>query len=37
LEKHKNILSLWINSELQKELEKAIRYHLPDNKWRLVK
>ena len=37
LEKYRNILSSWINSELQKELEKAIRYHLPDNKWRLVK
>ena len=37
LEKYKNILSSWINSELQRELQKAIRVHLPDNKWRLVK
>jgi len=36
-EKHKNILSLWINSELQNELQKAIKVHLPDDKWRLVK
>lgn len=37
LEKYKDILSSWINSELQKELKKAIQIHLPDNKWRLVK
>jgi isopentenyl-diphosphate Delta-isomerase len=37
LEKYKNILSSWINSELQIELQKAIRTHLPDDKWRLVK
>ena len=36
-EKHKNILSLWINPELQNELQKAIRIHLSDDKWRLVK
>lgn len=36
-EKYKNILSSWINSELQNELQKAIRVHLPDDKWRLVK
>jgi len=36
-EKHKNILSLWINPELQNELQKAIRVHLSDDKWRLVK
>lgn len=37
LKKHKDVLSLWINPELQKELQKAIRVHLPDNKWRIVK
>jgi isopentenyl-diphosphate delta-isomerase len=37
LKKYKDILSQWINSELQKELQKAIRVHLPDDKWRLVK
>jgi isopentenyl-diphosphate delta-isomerase len=36
LEKHKDILSSWINLELKKELKKAIEFHLPDNKWRLV-
>ena len=36
-EKHKDILSLWINPELQKELQKAIKVHLSDDKWRLVK
>jgi hypothetical protein len=35
-EKHKDILSSWINLELKKELKKAIEFHLPDNKWRLV-
>ncbi|MBI3255267.1 MAG: isopentenyl-diphosphate delta-isomerase, partial [Nitrosarchaeum sp.] len=32
LEKYEDVLSLWINSELQKELQKAIRVHLPDSK-----
>jgi isopentenyl-diphosphate delta-isomerase len=37
LKKYEDILSSWINSELQKELQKAIRVHLTDDKWRLVK
>lgn len=37
LEKYKNILSSWINSDLQTELKKAIQNHLPDDKWRLVR
>lgn len=37
LKKYNNVLSSWINPELQKELQKAIRVHLPDNKWSLVK
>jgi isopentenyl-diphosphate delta-isomerase len=37
LKKYNNVLSSWINLELQKELKKAIRIHLPDDKWRLVK
>jgi len=37
LEKYHGILSSWIDSELQKELQKAIREHLSDDKWRLVK
>jgi isopentenyl-diphosphate delta-isomerase len=36
LEKYEGILSLWINSELQKELKNAIRVHLSDDKWRVV-
>jgi isopentenyl-diphosphate Delta-isomerase len=37
LKKHDSVLSSWMNPELQKELQKAIRVHLPDDKWRLVK
>jgi isopentenyl-diphosphate delta-isomerase len=37
LKKYEDILSSWLNPELQKELQKAIRVHLPDDKWRLVK
>jgi isopentenyl-diphosphate delta-isomerase len=36
LEKHANILSTWMNSEVHDELQKAIKIHLPNNKWRLV-
>jgi len=36
LEKHENVLSTWINSEVHDELRKAIKIHLPDDKWRLV-
>lgn len=37
LEKYKDILSSWINSDLQTELKKAIQVHLSDNKWRLIR
>jgi len=37
LEKYKDILSSWINSDLQTELKKAIQNHLPNDKWRLIK
>jgi isopentenyl-diphosphate delta-isomerase len=37
LEKYQLILSSWIDSKLQKGLQEAIRTHLPDNKWRLIK
>ena len=37
LKKYEYVLSSWINPELQKELQKAIRVHLSDDKWRLVK
>ncbi|MCV0430595.1 isopentenyl-diphosphate Delta-isomerase [Nitrosopumilus sp.] len=36
LEKHANILSTWMNSEINDELQKAIKVHLPVDKWRLV-
>jgi isopentenyl-diphosphate delta-isomerase len=37
LKKYESILSPWMKPELQKILQKAIRIHLPDNKWRLAK
>jgi isopentenyl-diphosphate delta-isomerase len=36
LEKHANVLSTWLNSEVHDELQKAIKIHLPNDKWRLV-
>ncbi len=36
LEKHGNILSTWMNNELQDRLHEAIKTHLPKDKWRLV-
>ena len=36
LEKHANILTAWMNSEVRKGLQKAIETHLPKEKWRLV-
>ncbi|EIJ65269.1 isopentenyl-diphosphate delta-isomerase [Candidatus Nitrosopumilus salaria BD31] len=36
LEKHADILSTWMNSEIKDELQKAIKNHLPDNQWRIV-
>ncbi len=36
LEKHANILSTWMNDEVHDELQKAIKIHLPNDKWRLV-
>ena len=36
LEKYKNILSTWMNSETHEVLQKAIKVHLPKEKWRLV-
>jgi len=36
LEKHANVLSTWMNSEVHDELQKAIEIHLPNDKWRLV-
>ena len=36
LTKYESILSHWIKPEIKKTLEKSIKYHLPDNNWRLV-
>jgi len=36
LEKHGNILSTWMNNELQDRLHEAIKTHLPKDKWRSV-
>jgi len=36
LTKFESILSQWIKSEIKKTLEESIKYHLPDNNWRLV-
>jgi len=36
LEKHGNVLSTWMNSEIHEELYKAISIHLPKEKWGLV-
>jgi len=36
LEKHENVLSTWMNSEVHEGLHDAIKTHLPKNKWRLV-
>ena len=36
LAKYKSVLSEWIKPELKKPLEESIKYHLPDNNWRLI-
>jgi len=37
LEKYENILSAWMNNEMHEEFQQAIKVHLPDDNWRLVK
>lgn len=37
LEKHQDVLSSWINEDMKKGLLDAIKVHLPEDKWRLVK
>ena len=37
LEKYENIFSGWMNEEMHETLQKAIKVHLPDDNWRLVK
>ena len=36
LKKYTDILSTWMNSEIQDALQEAITIHLPNNKWRLI-
>lgn len=36
LEKHANVLSTWMTSDVHEGLQKAIDTHLPKEKWRLV-
>jgi isopentenyl-diphosphate delta-isomerase len=36
LEKYSNILSTWLNNEIHEGLQKAIKVHLPKEKWRLL-
>ncbi len=36
LEKHQRVLSTWMNREVHEGLHKAIKTHLPEEKWRLV-
>ena len=36
LEKHKSILENWMNSEIKIQLKESIKFHLPDNNWRLI-
>ena len=36
LKKYADILSTWMNSEIQDTLQEAINIHLPNNKWRLI-
>ena len=36
LEKHTNVLSTWMTSDVHEVLQNAIKTHLPQEKWRLV-
>ena len=36
IKKYASILSDWINDEIQKQLQEAIKSHLSNDKWRLV-
>lgn len=36
LQKYQKILQKWMNPKLQEILEESIKYHIPDNNWRLV-
>ena len=36
LAKYDSLISKWTKPEVKKQLEESIKYHLPDNNWRLV-
>jgi len=36
IEKYKTILSPWLDPDTRKSLEESIKYHFPDNNWRIV-
>ena len=36
LEKYENILSAWMTKGIHEEFQQAIKFHLPDDNWRLV-
>ena len=36
LEKHKLVLSPWIENDTREALEESIKYHFHDNRWRLI-
>jgi isopentenyl-diphosphate Delta-isomerase len=36
LTKYQTIISKWITPEIKKSLKESIKFHLPDNNWRLV-
>ena len=36
LEKYENIFKPWMNPEMRKAFQQAIKLHLPDDNWRLV-
>ena len=36
LEKHKLVLSSWIENDTREALEESIKYHFHDNRWRLI-
>ena len=36
LEKYENVLSEWMNNEVHETFQQAIKFHLPDDNWRIV-
>ena len=36
LERHQSVLSTWMNSKVHEGLYRAIKTHLPEDKWRLI-